>query len=194
MANDVYQLVMRGNCRGQFWETVQHYQAGVASAVNPVAAADNLITGFRDEVEVNILAIMSEECELTGYTAKRINNGGSPSVLEPITPVPGDIASDPLPAANGYLINGAYSHMSQFRTHKWFIPGIPESLIDGQSYAAGALTGVATLIGSNASFSSGGDAFTWGVWSRTYNVFIIPSFTQLSPKVGIIRRRLLPVL
>jgi len=194
MANDVYQLVMRGSSRGQFWETVQHYQAGVASAANPVAAAQNLVDGFRGDVEPAVTALMSEECEITGYTAKRINNGGSPSVLEPISAVPGDIASDPLPAANGYLINGAYSFASQFRTCKWFIPGIPESLIDGQSYAAGALTAAANLISQNASFTSGGDSFTWGCWSRTNSVFIIPSFVQLSPKVGIIRRRLLPVL
>jgi len=193
MANDVYQLVMRGNSRGQFWETIQHYQAGVASAANPVAAATNLIDGFRGDVEDKITAMMSEECEITGYTAKRVNNGGSPSVLEPISAVPGDIASDPLPAANGYLINGAYTHSGKFRTCKWFIPGIPESLIDGQSYAAGALSAAATLISSNGSFTSGGDSFTWGCWSRTHNLFIIPSFVQLSPKVGIIRRRLLPV-
>jgi len=193
MANDVYQLVIRGNCRGQFWETIQHYQAGVASAANPVAAANNLIAGFRSDVEAFVLAMQSEECEILGYTAKRINNGGSPSVLEPITPVQGDIASDPLPAANGYLINGAYSHSGKFRTCKWFIPGIPESLIDGQAYAAGALTAAADLISVNALISSGGDSFTWGCWSRSFTLFIVPTFVQLSPKVGIIRRRLLPV-
>jgi len=194
MANDVYQLIMRGQSGGQFWETVQHYQSGVASAANPVSAANNLIEGFINTVQELILAILSEEASITGYTAKRVNNGGSPSVLHPLVAVPGDIAADPLPAANAYLINGAYSLSGVFRTCKWFIPGIPESLIDGQEFAAGALAGAAAIIAANASFTDSGDSFTWGCWSRTNSLFIVPSFVQLSPKVGIIRRRLLPVM
>jgi len=193
MANDVYQLVMRGESRGQFWETIQHYRSGVDTAANPVAAAANLIQGFKDNVENFVVAMMSEECQITGYTAKRVNNGGSPSVLEPQTGLPGDIASDPLPAANAYLINSAYSHMSQFRTGKWFIPGIPESLIDGQEYAAGAITAAGDLIAAVVGFTEGGDTFAYGVWSRTYSLFFVPTYIQLSPKVGVIRRRLLPV-
>jgi len=193
MANDVYQLVMRGTSRGQFWECVQHFQSDAASVANPVARADDLIDSFIGAVLPLVSALQSEETEVTGFTSKRVNNGGSPSVLTPIAAVPGDIASDPLPGANGYLFNLAYSHMSVFRTGKMFLPGIPESLIDGQEYAAGALTAAAALIGDMSVISGGLGDYVWGVWSREHSLFFVPPFIQLSPKVGIQRRRLLPI-
>jgi len=194
MANDVYQLVMRGNCAGQFWETVQHYQSGVSTAADPVVAALNLIDGFQAAVETNILSVLAADNELTGYSAKRVNNGGSPTVMTPITPVAGGVAGTSATSAIAYLIVSEYTFGGHFRTGRWFIPGIPETNLVGNGYTAGAILDMADVIGNNSGFTSGGDTFTWGTWSRTHSLFHVPVYAHLSPKVGVQRRRLTPVM
>jgi len=193
MANDVYALIIRGTCSGEFWETVQHYQSTVANAGNPVVIADALITGFRASVENDFLQLLGDDNFVLGYSARRVNNGGSPNVMRPITPAAGSISSTSCTAALAYLIVSEYSHSGQFKTGKWFIPGIPEVNLVGNGYTAGAITDVGTVITDNAAIAGGGDTFTWGVWSRTYNLFFTPQYAHLSAKVGVQRRRLLPV-
>ncbi len=193
MANDVYRLIVRGNCDGQFWETVQHYSSNVASASDPVTTAGNLITGFISEVEPQLADMLAVDNEITGYSAKRVNNGGSPTVMRPITPVVGTVAGTSATAAVAYCIVNEYSHLSAFKTGRWFIPGIPETYLVGNGYAAGGISSSINLINANATFTEGGDIFHWGTWSRTYSLFFLPTYVHLSSKVGIQRRRLTPV-
>lgn len=193
MANDVYQLVMRGVCSGQFWETVQHYQSQVASAIDPVATALRLINGFRADVEGPIQEILATDNSITGYTAKRVNNGGSPNVMLPITPVAGVVSGTSATSAIAYLIVSEYVSGSHFRTGRWFIPGIPETNLVGNSYTAGAITDVGAVVSANSGIASTPDIFTWGVWSRTHTLFTAPIYAHLSSKVGVQRRRLLPI-
>ena len=117
MAKDVYSLVMRGTCSGEFWETIQHYESSNTSAVDPVTAASNLIAGFRSNVEPDINAIQAADNFVTGYSAKRVNNGGSPTVMLPIAPVAGAVAGTSATCALAYLIVGEYATMMRFRTH-----------------------------------------------------------------------------
>lgn len=193
MANDVYQLITRGRLNGEFWETVQHYRSGVASASDPVTAASHLVAGYRAAVESTLADAQSMDAEVTGYSCKRVNNGGSPTVMVPIVPVQGTVNSQSVNAATAYLIVSEYAVDGRFRTGRWFIPGLPEDYEDGNSYTADAIAAAAAVIGANASFSNGGDTFTWGVWGRTSGTFFSPSYAHLSSKLGIQRRRLLPV-
>lgn len=192
MANDVYQLVMRGNCAGQFWETVQHYETTVAVAPDPVAVADRLITGFITSIQGLVADLLATDNEITSYSAKRVNNGGSPTTMRPITPVAGAVAGTSATAAVAYLIVGEYVHGGRFRTGRWFLPGIPEANLVGNGYTAGAIADAGTLISDNSAFTQTPDIFTWGVWSRTHGIFTAPVYAHLSPKVGVQRRRLLP--
>jgi len=193
MANDVYSLIIRGTCSGEFWETVQHYQSTVTGAGNPVVVADALITAFRAHVESDLTALLGDDNFIIGYSTRRVNNGGSPTVMRPIAPVAGQQSSESATAALAYLIVSEYSHSGQFKTGKWFIAGIPENNLAGNGYTAGAIADAGTLITSNASFAGGGDTFTWGTWSRTYSLFFTPQYAHLSAKIGIQKRRLLPV-
>lgn len=193
MANDVYRLVIRGNCANEFWETVQHYQSHTAMASDPVTAASNLIAAFRASPEADLAQLLAADNFITGYTAKRVNNGGSPTVMLPITPVQGAVTGTSASSALAFLIISEYSYLGKFRTGRWFIPGIPEASLVGNSYTAGAITDVGSLIGDNSTVASGPDTFDWGVWSRSHTLFSLPTYAHLSSKLGVQRRRLLPL-
>lgn len=193
MANDVYQLIIRGTCSGEFWETVQHYQAHAAMATDPVTACSHLIAAFQNTVEGSLQDLLAADNAILGYSAKRVNNGGSPTVMLPIAPILGNVAGTSATAAVAYLIVSEYSFSGKFRTGRWFIPGIPETNLVGNGYTAGAIADVGTLVGVNSTIANGGDTFDWGVWSRTHTAFFLPTYAHLSSKVGIQRRRLLPV-
>lgn len=193
MANDVYRLIIRGNCSGEFWETVQHYQSHASMASDPVTAADHCISAWVAGVQTDFVAILAADNVINGFSCKRVNNGGSPTVMRPIAPVPGDVTGTSASSALAYLIVSEYSYSGKFRTGRWFIPGIPELYLEGNGYTAGAILAVADVIGDNSTIASGGDTFDWGVWSREHTLFSLPTYAHLSPKIGVQRRRLLPV-
>jgi len=192
MATDVYQLVVRGTCAGEFWETVQHYKTSVTGAIDPVTTAGRLIEGFRNNVMDLLTVIRAADSYVTGFSAKRVNNGGSPTVMLPIVPVPGDVGGTSASSALAYLIVSEYTFSSHFRTGRWFIPSIPEANLVGNSYTAGAITDVGAVVVANSAFTET-ETFVWGVWSRTHSDFFTPTYAHLSAKVGVQRRRLLPV-
>lgn len=193
MANDVYRLIVRGTCSGEFWETVQHYQSHAASASDPVTASSHLIAAFQTAVEGAVADLLAGDNFILGYSAKRVNNGGSPTVMLPIAPVPGTVAGTSASSALAFLIVSEYSYSGHFRTGRWFIPGIPEASLVGNGYTAGAIGDVGTVVAANSTVANGGDTFDWGVWSRTHSLFSLPTYAHLSPKIGVQRRRLLPV-
>jgi hypothetical protein len=194
MANDVYEFIAQGTCAGQFWETVQHYQSNVDSSPDPVSQADNLITGFRTNVEAAMLDCLAGDVFITGYKSRRVNNGGSPTVMRPITPATGTVSGTSATSATSACIVSAFSHASKFHTGRWFLPGIPESELTGNSYSSTFIASAGTLVGANASFSGGVNSYTFGVWSPKFSLFFVPAYVSLSPKPGIQRRRLRPVM
>lgn len=194
MANDVYQLVMIGTCAGEFWETVQHWEGNLASGADPVGAADALIDGFITTPQPSLREVLATDCFITGYKAKRINNGGGPTVLHPLTPVAGLVTGTSASSATSICIISWFQHLMKFRTGRWFLPGIPEASLDGNHLTAGAISDVATFIADMSSIVSSPFTFTFGTWSGTHNLFHTPLYIAPSNKVGIQRRRLQPVL
>lgn len=194
MANDVYQLVMIGTCAGEFWETVQHWEGNLASGADPVGAADALITGFIGGPQNSLRDVLAADCFITGYKCKRVNNGGGPTVLHPITPVACLVAGTSASSATAITIISWFSHMGKFRTGRWFLPGIPESSLDGNHLTAGSISDVATFISDFSTVIASPFTFTFGTWSPTYSLFFTPTYIAPSNKVGIQKRRLQPVL
>lgn len=194
MANDVHQLIMVGNSAGEFFETVQHFEASQSMSADPVTASNNLIAGFIANVQGPLLDVMAADTSIVGYKSKRVNNGGGPTVMFPITPVPGNVAGTSATSGTAYVIVNRFSHSGAFKTGRWFIPGVPEANLTGNHFTAGAISDVATMIASLESFSSGSIGYTYGTWSPKFTLFFIPTYLALSNKVGIQRRRLLPVL
>lgn len=194
MANDVYQLVIVGGCAGEFWETVQHFEGSATSGSDPVGAADNLITGFRAAPEATLADIMAADTSIYGYKAKRINNGGGPVVMVPITPVVGTVAGTSATSGTAQVIVSRFPHAGKFKTGRWFIPGVPEANLTGNHLTPTQIGNIGAFINDVTTFSSGGFGFTYGTWSRKFTAFFAPTYIAPSAKIGIQRRRLLPVL
>lgn len=194
MANDVYELIILGTCADEFFECVQHYESGVSGAPNPVAVASNLIAAWKLGSESAMADLMGDDSAITGYKSKRVNNGGSPTVMLPQTPVAGTIASTSATSATASCIVSSYSQGAKYRTGRMFIPGLPISELDGNSFSAGHIGNAATFVTTSASIANGGQTFTFGVWARKTSTFFVPAYRALSPKPGIQRRRLLPVM
>jgi len=194
MANDVHQLIIAGRSGGEFWETVQHYANDTTASANPVTDSQSLIDGFINNVQEFVLAAMSASTTIFGYKAKRVNNGGGPTVINPTVETPGEQAGDQLPAANAYCLTTRYSDGTNWRAGKWFLPGIPEAYTTGNGYTAPAIAAIADIVIANSGFTESPRTWAYGTWSATGGVFYPPTYVNLSPKIGIQRRRLLPVL
>lgn len=192
MANDVHQLIMAGFCSGQHFETVQHFEANVSMSADPVTVSDQLIAGFAVNVETSMLALMSDDAAIIGYKAKRINNGGGPTVMAPQAAAPGTVASQALPSAMAYLFTQRYPQAGKWRAGHLFLPGIPESFSEDNGYSGAAIAAAAAFLADLLSFTSGGFGYTWGTWAGTAGVFFPPSYAALAPKIGVQRRRLIP--
>jgi len=194
MANDVHQLIAAGFLNGQHFELVQHFEANVASSADPVIGSNNLISGFQGSVEQPMLDLCSDELTIIGYKAKRVNNGGGPTVMVPQSAVPGNEGSQSLPSAMAYLFTNRYPQAGKWRAGHLFLPGIPETFSQDNGYTAGAIALAATFLTAILSFSDGGIGYTWGTWAGASNTFFPPSYSALSPKIGVQRRRLIPYL
>lgn len=198
MANDVYQLTMIGTCAGEFWETVQHWEGNLAMGADPVGAADSLITGFIAGCQAELIGLMAEDTFITGYKAKRVNNGGSPTVLHPQSPVAGDVSGTSATSGTAICIVSWFQHtvgsITKFKTGRWFLPGLPETNLVGNHLTGGAITDVGTFITAMSTLSSSPYTFTYGTWSQKFTTMFHPTYIAPSNKVGIQRRRLLPVL
>lgn len=193
MANDVMQLIIGGTCAGEFWETVQHYECSAASGADPVGEADALITGFRGAVEGTMLDAMAADVTFFGYKSKRVNNGGGPVVSLAITGAVGQIAGTSATSATAMCIVSRFPHLGKWKTGRWFIPGLPESGLTGNSLTAPQIALLADIIAANVNFSNGGFGFTYGTWSAKFSLFFPPTYIAPSQKIGIQRRRLLPI-
>lgn len=194
MATDVYQLTVIGQSAGQFYENVLHFTNGVTSSVDPTTACDNLMDGFINAVQGDFVNCMAADSSVTGYKAKRINNGGSTTVARPITPVPGTVASTSCTSATASCLLIPFVRTGKFYTGKVFIPGLPESQVTGNAIGGTQVANVMTFSGALETFTE--SPFTWDfvIWSRTVSLPFVPYDFTVSAKVGIQRRRLRPVL
>lgn len=194
MANDVVELIIAGRIAGQFWESVRHWQANIDTGPNPVGLATNMITAFQTDIQDAFLECCAADVDIYGYKCKRVNNGGGPYVMVPITPVAGVVGGTSATSATCGVVLTSYQHMSKWHTGRWFLPGIPEQELTGNNFSANYISAVNALISAASSVTSGGNSFASGVWSRKYDTFFTGAFNGLSQKPGIQRRRLLPTL
>lgn len=194
MATDVYQLTVVGQSAGQFFENVLHFTDGATSNPDPTTQSQDLINSFISEVEPQLVDCMAADSSITGYKAKRVNNGGSPTIAVPQTPVPGTIASTSATSATASLILVPFIRTGQFYTGKIFVPGLSEADLTGNVIGTAQRTRLATFTGALETFSIGSTTWDYVIWSRTVSLPFVPYDFNVSAKVGIQRRRLKPVM
>jgi len=195
MANDVYQIDVLGVVDGQPWAIVLHYESTVANTTNPLLAATHLVTAFRGDVEDDLTTLLADNCTITGYKAKRVNNTGGPQYLNPITPVSGGFgATCDVPSISGVVLS-YYVAGGKTRSGRIFLPGLPNTAYITGAFQAGFKSSVDAFIAAlNSTITSGGDTFQFGIWAAASTTFHLGSPIALSGHLGTQRRRLLPVM
>lgn len=195
MANDVYQLTIVGQSAGQFFENVLHFKNGSTNDPDPVAAASSLIEGFVNTLQDSLLDCMCVDTSITGYKAKRVNNGGGPTVAEPQISVPGTVSGTSATSATASLLLVPFVRSAKFYTGKMFIPGLSESMLAGNVISPTLVTLLDTFSNNLASaFTSSPYSWDYVIWSRTVSLPFVPFDINVSAKVGIQRRRLKPLM
>lgn len=193
MANDVYQLSILGSSAGQFFENVQHFASNETSGSDPVAAAAALVSGWIGNILAPYVDCLCVDSNVSGFKAKRINNGGGPMYATAMTPEPGVVAGTSATSATASLMMLPFTRSGKWYNGKMFIPGLSESVLAGNVIAPAQVSALGTLATTLiAGFTSSPFSFDPVVWSRVVSLPFIPYDIVVNGKVGIQRRRLLP--
>ena len=194
MANVVYQLIVVGQSAGQFFENVLHFKNGLTSDPDPTTAAQNLIDGFIQNVQDSLLDCMCLDSSITGFKAKRVNNGGSPTIAFPQTPAPGTVSGTSATSATASLIVVPFIRTGKFYSGKIFVPGLSESVLAGNVISAPQRVNLDLFTGALETFTESPNTWDYVIWSKTVSLPFSPYDFTVSAKVGIQRRRLRPVM
>lgn len=195
MANDVYAFNIIGTAEGQLWENVLHFESNVASSSTPLTIAGNLVSAWTASCLTTFKACLGDDALITGYKVRRVNNSGSPQLLNPISPVSGNFGGDCAVASVGGVILSYYTQSSKTRSGRIFMAAFPTSAYDDGTFLAPYPANVAAFITAlTGTLTSGGTTFHFGVWAEKTTTFFLPSLVKLSGHLGTQRRRLLPVM
>jgi len=194
VATDVYQLIVVGQSAGQFFENVLHFTNGVTAGSDPTTAATQLIDDFIVMVQDSLIDCLCVDTSITGYKAKRINNGGSPTIAMPQTAVPGTVSGTSATSATSPLVLIPFQRSGKFYTGKIFLPGLSESKLAGNVIDSSLVSLINIFTNNLESFSDSGPTWDFVIWSRTVSLPFFPYDFSVSAKVGIQRRRLKPVM
>jgi len=190
---DVFSLEVHGIAKTQPFVNVLHFEIA-GPVTNIMTSLTNLIAGFQADVEAAYVDCMSDDAQIVGYKARRVTAPGSPAMSLPVTSVLGTVSSEINTAATGPVILGYYTHSGKTRAGRIFLSGTPESFVAGNALTAGAITAVNALITAlQGGVSNGGESFSFVIFSKKYSIPIGPFLFEVSGKVGVQRRRLLPV-
>lgn len=194
MATDVYQLTVVGQSAGQFFENVLHFTNGVTAGPDPTTESANLIDAWQTLVQDILVDALCVDTSITGYKAKRINNGGSPTIAVPQTAVPGTVAGTSATSATASLIIIPFIRAGKFYNGKIFWPGLSESVLAGNVISAPQRAALGLVSDAMASMVFSPNTWDFVIWSRTVSLPFVPYDFTVSAKVGIQRRRLRPVM
>jgi len=203
--SQVFSLIQTWKGSGQLWENVMHYQMEETGLHSPEEYAAALIIGWRTNVLGSWLDCLSEDVQLVSSRSKRVSGAGSTTVIATYADGvwPGTIS--------GHIDNSAVAAILEFayfappseafpdgRTNigKIFLAGMPDAATAENALQAAELTALTTLINVIVvPFTTAVPAVTatYVVWDRKNKVPHIPVGRAISPKIGIQKRRLLPV-
>lgn len=200
MAADVISLAIYFDLGPQPAQTVLHFRSSEENDPNPDVEAQACIAAFLTEVETLYLACIPSDVYLKGYKARRINNGGGPSITVIAGPEPGTRAgSFSVGAAGPCLVWGYEKLGGGWAAGRTFVPGVSEADI-AQNQISDPLIGalqdfieemleVPTMSTSMPAYD-----FEFIIWSSTHNASSGVETGTISGRPGIQRRRMKPSL
>jgi len=195
MADDVHSFNIFYDVGGQPAMNALHFACELEASTTPQVDSQELIAAFRDDAEDLWKACIPEGVTILGYKARRINNGGGPTVVLP-RGIPGGRTGDFSASSIGPCLIWSYFSGVKWRTGRTFLPAISEDDISLNLIDAGLLTPIDALIAFLIGFTvfSTSHAISWefGVYQPTTETFSDAAAGVCSGRPGTQRRRMLP--
>jgi len=203
--SQVFNLVQTWFGNGQYFENILHYQVEETGTHGPEEYAQGLIVAWRTAVLPDWLNCLSQDVELVSSRSKRVSGAGSTTSLEAYSPgtYPGTIGATTDNTALAGILEFPYFAppstafpLGRTNIGKIFVGGMPDSATT-QNTISGAertlLTTLANTIVVPFTLAVPAVTATYVVWNRTNKTAHIPVGKQVAAKIGIQKRRLLPV-
>lgn len=195
MANDIYSLQMYYRFGGQPGMNVLHMESPLTSSTQPDDDARELIEGWIADIQDDWLACLCAGVTLIGYKARRVNNGGGPTVTQPISGAVGTRTGFFSAGAIGPCIVVGYNTGTRWRSGRIFLPCVSESDIETDVFSAGLLTALDTMcvhLTDSPMFTTADGAWEYGIWSSVHETFSEAETAGVSGKPGVQNRRMKP--
>jgi len=200
VATEYYAAQVGFVCAGQFALCEFHYRIVNPTEPNEFLVANQLVEEMAD-ISVagtwmqDLLACLSNEAFVSSIRAKRIAPSGGntfPQAFEPTDLVGGN--GTPIRAMQ---IAGAViwvPTVSGSKTGRNFIPGVPDDALDGGRWSPTYINDIDTFVTQHiVGFSIAAGTMLPVVYDRLTNTGDVIADGYLSPKIGTIRKRELPI-
>jgi|SRR3990172_7723265 len=200
MAIEVYEAVLTGNLSGQYCQTVTHWQVNNAGDLHSYDMALDLaesISGASGWADL-LMAVTPAGYTATSIRVRRVSAGGGPTAIV-LGPSFTDAVGDRTGSIQTFSANPVIVWIPQTnpgKVGKLFICGLSETDADAGAYTAGFITATdAFIAGTLVPFTTlgSGDTYEMVIWRRATSSTSDIIAGRLSPKVGLQKRRSLPV-
>lgn len=200
MATDIYRTDVTMDMQGQMASIVQTWKCIDPTSDNTMLIANNLINGLLDGIfpigYINRLrALLSEDTFISSIRATRIFAGGGTGAVQ-VFQRDEHVGTIESTYHTGQLA-GVVVWVTSSRpevTGRNFIPGVPESMIEGGRFIDAYRTAIDNFVlTSITGFTTPETLFTPVVWDREAEAFYDIDDGYLSLKPGTQRRREKPI-
>jgi len=194
MATETYELCIDSVLAASYRSTVLHFSGVGVATGDTVAGGESLIAGFRASLETLFLARLPQDQSIMQYRARRVSL--SPSAVAKQDFMMGDIlGSLGFPAVTQQTCPSIFliPTMGTKSGGKIFWPGVAQSDIVNNAYAAAFKTAIAAfIVAAQTGFTNAGITWTLAIYSRKHNTTSPVTNFSLSPLIGFQSRRRKP--
>lgn len=196
MAAHNYRIALNGSIAGQFSTCVMAYTFDDAGFASTFAAALALLTAWGTANKALWLSMLPADYTFLSIKARAVGvSGGFEAIGFPTAPIIGTRAGNS--SASGIAPCIVHFPLDNIRSRgRTFLPGLSETDCEDGNYTNAYKTAIATVLGTifdNITLVGGGNPTAqFGVLKRNNTVFDSDQHV-LSPVVGTIRRRQVPV-
>lgn len=198
MARDIYSLQLHYKIGPQPGMNVLHFAEDTESSANPDVGAQGCMAAFDTQIKTIWLACLPDDVELIGYKARRVNNGGGPGVVQPITAEAGTRTGGFSAGAIGPCMIWSYQKLAGgWAAGRTFLPGVSEDDIQENSFDAALITACQAVIAQFLTIPAMTTMmpplnFEFGIYSPTADSFSGAESGYVSGKPGVQNRRMKP--
>lgn len=191
----VYQLRVGAVSGGKnFWQIVMHYRLSEGGAGDPIKWARGLLTAWLAAMDADLRALLSSDTTVNLIDAKKVTNGGGPSIAQTINEVgtAGATVASTVIAVDLAFYPGGLAN----RPGHQYMGGVPNDAIFGDTIQAGYHANMDTyatdlLVQLTLPSSLGTAALT--TFSKKTNTDTLVTDYDIRPKVTAMNKRTLPV-